>query len=130
MAEHGFRRIPLGIQAMGMGSVPCPTEDVSEKLLAQGLEQILLRLKVRIESGTAYVGRVNNFLYGDLAVALFRQEPAEGVESSRSGLLLPSVHGCSFRTNLQKCFIKYSAAKSSLARMAAPFYNKKEQYVR
>lgn len=66
MAKHGFRRIPLGIQTMGMGSVPCPAEDVSEKLLAQGLEQILLRLKVRIESGTAYVGRVNNFLYGVL----------------------------------------------------------------
>ena len=71
MAEYRFRRISVRIQSVGVGAVCRAADNVIEKLFAQGFKQIVLCLKMRIESSPAYIGGINDLLYRDLHCNFF-----------------------------------------------------------
>ena len=92
MQEDGAGRLAIRVQSVRVRAVHRAADDVAEKLLAQSLEEIVLRLEVRVESRASDVGAVDDFLHRDLVVALFRRKLAESGKDRRPRLFLSSVH--------------------------------------
>lgn len=92
MTENRFRCTAITIQPMSVGTVLCAGNDMTEQILAQCFQQLILCFKMSIECGTSHICPVNDFLYRDTAVAFFTQESSESLEYSCPCLLLTSVH--------------------------------------
>ncbi len=92
MQEDGVGRLAIRVQSVRVRAVHRAADDVAEKLLAQSLEEIVLRLEVRVEGRASDVGAVDDLLHRDLVVALLRCKIAESGKDCRPRLFLSSVH--------------------------------------
>ena len=90
--EYGVRCIAIRVQSVRVRAIHRAADDVTEKLLAQSLEEIVLRLEVRVEGRASDVGAVDDLLHRDLVVALLRCKLAESGKDRRPRLFLSSVH--------------------------------------
>ena len=113
--EDGVGRLAIRVQSVRVRAVHCAADDVAEKLLAQSLEEIVLRFEVRVEGRASDVGAVDDLLHRDLVVALFCRKLAESGKDRRLRLFLPSVHGIPLRrTNLLRCSVRNAVLQSSV----------------
>ena len=129
MQKYGIRRRCVAAVDVPVGVTHCGVDDVTEQLLAQVLQKIVLGLKMRVKRGAADIGCVDDLLYGDPVIRPLFKQARECAEYGVSRFSLASVHAF-LHTNSKKCSVRYIDFDLTVDFCAVMRYNDTVQDVR